>query len=161
MSNIGPVGGDGFLKTVQNRLSPPLPKETSSVTTPDTISKPVINNDQFITAEDIGNSVVANLGLPPKNEKNSNVVYDAWSNYAVKPEAETADANVLSPINANAVLPPVLNAKPGAPINKLTESSPQETKLVIAEFMKLDGTTGTTATNASMIAATIIDGLAA
>jgi hypothetical protein len=133
MSNIGPVGGDVNYTPIQKRLSPaPLPKETSSVTTPDTIvSKSFINRDQFIPAD------IANSALPPTTEKNSNVD-NAW--FAVK--AETT--------NANAVLPPVLNAKPGAPINKLTESSPQETKLVIAKFMENPDSRGSI----------IIDGLA-
>ena len=140
MNHIGSFGGDVNYTPIQKRLSPPLPKETLNATTPDNIvSKPVINDDQFITA-DIGNSVVANLGLPPKTEKKNRNVDDAWSTFAVK--AETT--------NANAVLPPVLNAKPGAPINKLTESSPQETKLVIAKFMENPDSRGSI----------IIDGLA-
>ena len=140
MNHIGSFGGDVNYTPIQKRLSPPLHKETLNATTPDNIvSKPVINDDQFITA-DIGNSVVANLGLPPKTEKKNSNVDDAWSTFAVK--AETT--------NANAVLPPVLNAKPGAPINKLTESSPQETKLVIAKFMENPDSRGSI----------IIDGLA-
>ena len=148
MNHIGSFGGD-VNRPIQNRLPPaPLPKETLSVTTSGNIVNPVIsgnivnpviNDDQFITA-DIGNSVVANLGLPPKTEKKNSNVDDAWSTFAVK--AETT--------NANAVLPPVLNAKPGAPINKLTESSPQETKLVIAKFMENPDSRGSI----------IIDGLA-
>lgn len=140
MSNIGPVGGDVNYTPIQKRLSPaPLPKETSSVT--DTIVSKSVINDEFI-----GKPVVANSALPPKTEKNSNVD-NAW--FAVK--AEATDANVLSPINAN-VLPLALNMNPGA--IKLTESSPQETEFVIAEFMK-----NTNGSNAA-IAATIIDGLA-
>lgn len=140
MNHIGSFGGDVNYTPIQKRLSPPLPNETLNATTPDNIvSKPVINDDQFITA-DIGNSVVANLGLPPKTEKKNSNVDDAWSTFAVK--AETT--------NASAVLPPVLNAKPGAPINKLTESSPQETKLVIAKFMENPDSRGSI----------IIDGLA-
>ncbi len=148
MNHIGSFGGDVNYTPIQKRLSPPLPKETLSVTTSTNaiVSKPVINDDQFITA-DIGNSVVANLGLPPKTEKKNSNVDDAWSTFAVK--AETT--------NANAVLPPVLNAKPGAPINKLTELPEGKEPVVIAEFMKLAETTGT---NASMIASIIIDGLA-
>ena len=141
MNIRGPVGGDVNYTPIQKRLSPPLPKETLNATTPDNIvSKPVINRDQFIKAADIGNSVVANLGLPPKTEDKNSNVDDAWSTFAVKVETT----------NANAVLPPVLNAKPGAPINKLTESSPQETKLVIAKFMENPDSRGSI----------IIDGLA-
>ena len=142
MNIRGPVGGDVSYTPIQKRLSPPLPKETLNATTPDNIvSKPVINDDQFITA-DIGNSVVVNSALLPKTEKknNNDDVDDAWSTFAVKVETT----------NANAVLPPVLNAKPGAPINKLTESSPQETKLVIAKFMENPDSRGSI----------IIDGLA-
>ena len=142
MNIRGPVGGDVNYTPIQKRLSPPLPKETLNATTPDNIvSKPVINDDQFITA-DIGNSVVVNSALLPKTEKknNNDDVDDAWSTFAVKVETT----------NANAVLPPVLNAKPGAPINKLTESSPQETKLVIAKFMENPDSRGSI----------IIDGLA-
>jgi hypothetical protein len=132
MSNIGPVGGDVNYTPIQKRLSPaPLPKETSSVT--DTIVSKSVINDEFI-----GKPVVANSALPPKTEKNSNVD-NAW--FAVK--AEATDANVL---------PLALNMNPGA--IKLTESSPQETEFVIAEFMK-----NTNGSNAA-IAATIIDGLA-
>ncbi len=125
MSNIGPVGGDVNYTPIQKRLSPaPLPKETSSVTTPHTIvSKSFINRDQFIPAD------IPNSALPPKTEKNSNVD-NAW--FAVK--AEATDANVLSPINAN-VLPLALNMNPDARI-KLTESSPQEIVSVTAGLMK-------------------------
>ena len=140
MNIRGPGWGD-VNRPIQNRLPPALPKETLNATTPDNIvSKPVINRDQFIKAADIGNSVVANLGLPPKTEDKNSNVDDAWSTFAVKVETT----------NANAVLPPVLNAKPGAPINKLTESSPQETKLVIAKFMENPDSRGSI----------IIDGLA-
>jgi hypothetical protein len=133
MSNIGPVGGDVNYTPIQKRLSPaPLPKETSSVTTPDTIvSKSFINRDQFIPAD------IANSALPPKTEKNSNVD-NAW--FAVK--AEATDANVLSPINAN-VLPPInanvlplaLNMNPDARI-ELIESSPEGKESVRAGLMK-------------------------
>ena len=141
MNIRGPVGGDVNYTPIQKRLSPPLPKETLNATTPDNIvSKPVINRDQFIKAADIGNSVVVNSALLPKTEDKNSNVDDAWSTFAVKVETT----------NANAVLPPVLNAKPGAPINKLTESSPQETKLVIAKFMENPDSRGSI----------IIDGLA-
>ena len=146
MNIRGPVGGDVNYTPIQKRLSPPLPKETLNATTPDNIvSKPVINRDQFIKAADIGNSVVANLGLPPKTEDKNSNVDDAWSTFAVKVETT----------NANAVLPPVLNAKQGVAL-QLTKPPEGKEPVVIAEFMKLAGTNETNGSNAAII----IDGLA-
>ena len=147
MNIRGPVGGDVNYTPIQKRLSPPLPKETLNATTPDNIvSKPVINDDQFITA-DIGNSVVVNSALLPKTEKknNNDDVDDAWSTFAVKVETT----------NANAVLPPVLNAKQGVAL-QLTKPPEGKEPVVIAEFMKLAGTNETNGSNAAII----IDGLA-
>ena len=78
-----------------------------------------------------------------RRRKKNDKTKDAWDSFtvAVEPETETTDANA----------PLSLNMKPGV---KLTESSPQETEFVIAEFMK-----NTNGSNAA-IAATIIDGLA-
>ena len=125
MSNIGSFGGD-VNRPIQNRLSPPqLAKEEPRTTTDNNIvSRLPVEKDQFVT-RDIGNRAVVNSALPPKTEKNSNVD-NAWSTFAVK--AETT--------NANAVLPPVLNAKPGAPINKLTKPPEGEEPVVIAELTR-------------------------
>lgn len=142
MNHIGSFGGDVNYTPIQNRLSPPqLAKEEPRTTTDNNIvSRLPVEKDQFVT-RDIGNRAVVNSALPPKTEKNSNVD-NPWSTFAVK--AETT--------NANAVLPPVLNAKPGAPINKLTES-PEGKESVTVGLMK-----HITGPNASIVSG-IMDGL--
>jgi hypothetical protein len=147
MNNIGSFGNDKFFNVKPiNNVSPAAvnPATTGGATEVPSgaITVPSTTSDQFVS---IGNRAVVNSGLvtSTKNDKNNNDI-NAWDSFAVAVEPGT---------DANAVLPLALNMKSEAPI-QLTESSPQETKLVIAEFMK-----NTNGSNAA-IAATIIDGLA-
>jgi hypothetical protein len=143
MNHIGSFGNNKFFNVNPINNVPPAavnPTTTGGSTeVPNgATTVPSTTSDQFVS---IGNRAVVNSGLVTslKNDKTK----DAWDSFtvAVEPETETTDANA----------PLALNMKPGV---KLTESSPQETEFVIAEFMK-----NTNGSNAA-IAATIIDGLA-
>ena len=133
VKNIGTNGADSFFFP-PNKSVPPVakslpPAPVNPATTggatevpSGAITVPSTTSDQFVS---IGNRAVVNSGLvtSTQNEKNDDInPWNAFAAVAVEPETD-----------ANAVLP-ALNMKPG--VIKLTESSPQETKLVIAKFME-------------------------
>ena len=140
MNIRGPGWGD-VNRPIQNRL-PPAPVNPTTIGGGST----EVPSGATVPVETFSDQYIANSALLPKTEKknNNDDVDDAWSPFAVEPDA-----------NANAVLPPVLNAKQGVAL-QLTKPPEGKEPVVIAEFMKLAGTNGSNAA----IAATIIDGLA-